>query len=102
MNSEMTFSPESIFMKNQGIVTRRITGELFIVPVKGKLADMQRIFTLNPVAEYIWNSLDGIRTLAEIRRDILVTYEIDEAAAASDITEFLTELIHAGLISRQN
>jgi len=87
-----------VFRKNQDIVTRTITGELFIVPVRGKLADMQRIFTLNPVAEYIWNSLDGQTSIEAIRKGVLSAYEVEEEQADADIRDFVTELLEADLI----
>lgn len=89
---------ERVFTKNKDIVTRKITGELFIVPVRGKLADMQRIFTLNPVAEYIWNALDGRTSVEEIRKDILSTFEVEETEVDSDIMDFIAELLKAELI----
>ena len=89
---------EKIFLKNKELVTRKITGELFIVPVRGKLADMQRIFTLNPVAEFIWNSLDGKTNIGNIRQSILSNYEVNEQAVDSDILDFIKELLEADLI----
>jgi len=86
------------YKKNQDIVTRKITGELFIVPVRGKLADMQRIFTLNPVAEYIWNSLDGETSIEDIRKGVLSAYEVQEEQADADIRDFIAELLDADLI----
>ena len=89
---------DRIFTRNRDIVTRKITGELFIVPVRGKLADMQRIFTLNPVAEYIWDSLDGRSSLVAIRTGISETYDVTEEQADADIMEFIRELLEADLI----
>jgi hypothetical protein len=87
-----------IFKKNKDIVSRKIAGELFIVPVRGRLADMQRIFALNQVAEYIWQALDGGTTLDDIRTRILSHYDVEKEKAESDILEFVHELIAADLI----
>lgn len=89
---------DKVFIRNEDIVTRRIAGELFLVPVKGKLADMERIFTLTAVAEYIWDRLDGQRSLDEIRNDIVGQFDVGEKQADSDIREFIAELVEAGLI----
>jgi hypothetical protein len=89
---------DRIFIRNEDIVTRRIAGELFLVPVKGKLADMERIFTLTAVAEYVWDRLDGQRSLDEIRKDVVGRFDVGEEQADSDIREFIAELIEAGLI----
>ncbi len=98
MNDQNALAREKLFAKNKDIVTRTITRELFIVPVRGKLADMQRIFTLNPVAEYIWNSLDGRTSIGDIRNGIISNYEVEEEQADSDIMDFITELLEADLI----
>lgn len=87
-----------IFKKNKDIVSRKIAEELFIVPVRGKLADMQRIFTLNPVAEYIWQALDGQKSLDDIRDHIVSHYDVDKEQADSDIVDFIEELKTADLI----
>lgn len=89
---------EKVFIKNKDIVARKITGELFIVPVRGRLADMQKIYTLNPVAEYIWHAFDGKTRVEDIRKGILSTYEVSEEQADSDIRDFITELLKADLI----
>ncbi|MBI5633653.1 MAG: PqqD family protein [Nitrospirae bacterium] len=98
MRNQNASMKEKVFVKNKDIVTRKITDELFIVPVRGKLADLQRIFTLNPVAEYIWHSLDGKTSIDDIRKGIIAAYEVDEEQANADIVDFVTELLEADLI----
>jgi hypothetical protein len=87
------------FQIHGNIVSRKVADELFLVPVTGNIANMQRIFTLNPVAEYIWQELQNHKTLSEIRDGILKTFEVGKKQAESDIREFISELIDAGLIS---
>jgi hypothetical protein len=89
---------DKVFIRNQDIVSRRIAGELFLVPVKGKLADMERIFTLTTVAEYIWDRLDGQKSLDDIRNDVVARFDVGQEQADSDMREFIAELIEAGLI----
>jgi len=86
-----------VFEKTDNIVSRRIAGELFLVPISGDLANMQRIFTLTAVAEFIWEKLDGRMNLNEIRRHVLSRFEVPEGQAEADIKEFVTELLKEGL-----
>jgi hypothetical protein len=86
-----------VFEKTDNIVSRRIAGELFLVPISGDLANMQRIFTLTPVAEFIWEKLDGRMNLNDIRRDVLDRFDVSEKQAEADINEFVTELLKEGL-----
>lgn len=90
---------EMIFQKRDEIVPRSIVGETILVPIRGKLADMQRIFSLNPVAEFIWGEIDGQKDIKEISNDVLERFDIDRKRAASDIGEFMNELLKADLIS---
>lgn len=87
-----------VFLPDKDVVSRRIGGELFLVPVKGQLADMQNIFTLTPVAAYIWDGLDGKKKVNEIRDDIIASFDVGKEQADSDIQEFIAELLEAGLI----
>jgi hypothetical protein len=87
-----------VFQRTKDIVSRSVAGELFLVPVAGNLADMQRIFTLTKVAEFIWDRLDGQRSLSDIRNDVVEQFDVDEEQADSDIQVFLTELLTEGLV----
>lgn len=86
-----------VFEKTANIVSRRIAGELFLVPISGDLANMQRIFALTPVAEFIWEKLDGRMNLNGIHRDVLDRFDVSEEQAEADIKEFMTELLKEGL-----
>ena len=88
----------SIYQKKEDIVTRRIADETLLVPIRSHLADMQRIFALNRVAEYIWQQLDGKRNLKEIHTGIIANFEVEKDRAGSDIREFISQLIESGII----
>ncbi len=66
---------------------------------KGKLADMQRIFAVDDVAEYIWRQLDGERRVADIRDGVMDLYEVGKKQARADVLDFIEELKEADLIS---
>lgn len=86
------------FRKKDNIVTRKIAGELFLVPIRGTLADMQRIFTLNPVGEYVWQELDKQKNLIDICDGIVSAFDVQKAQAESDLCEFITDLLDGGLL----
>jgi hypothetical protein len=92
---------DKIFRKNQQIVSRKIAGELFLVPIRGKLADMQQIFTLNPVGAYIWQELDREKSLKDICNGVISTFEVEKEQAESDISDFIHELRASDLIMEQ-
>ena len=90
-----------VFKKDERIVTRGVAGETILVPIRGKLAELQRIFSLNPVAEYIWQELDGKRSVEEIRDDVLANFAVEKEQADREIDLFVKELLEAGLIKER-
>ena len=42
-----------IYIREKDIISRDIAGETILVPIRGNLADMQCVFTLNPVGIFI-------------------------------------------------
>ena len=91
-----------VFIRDQDIVSRKIAGELFLVPVKGKLAHMEQIFTLPAIAEYIWDRINGQNSLHEILKDVMAQFDVGQKQAESDIREFVTELLGTGLIRKKS
>ena len=89
---------DRVLRRRDDIVARHVAGEQLLIPVRGRLADMQRIFALDPVAEHIWSRLDGATPLAAILGSVVDTFEVDEAQARRDVLEFVTELEAAGLV----
>ena len=87
-----------IYRKRAEVVSRQIAGESLLIPIHGRLADMQKIFALDPVAECIWGQINGDRSLEEILRHILSVFDVAEEQARSDLAEFVAQLVEAGLI----
>lgn len=90
----------SLFRKKEQIVDRRIAGETILVPIRGNLADMERIFALNPVGEFIWERLDGKNSLETICRSITAEFAVDPAKAEEDMKRFIGELLDQALVCR--
>lgn len=80
------------------VVTRHIAGETILVPIRGKIVEMERLFALNRVGEFIWKQLDGHSTLQEICGRVEETFEVSQAQAWEDMLAFTAELIKADLI----
>ncbi len=86
------------YQVNGEIVSRKIAGESFLIPIRGKLADMQCIFSLNPVAEFIWRQLNGQNSLEEIRNRVVASFLVEKQQADEDLRDFIEGLLQAGLI----
>jgi hypothetical protein len=89
---------DQIYRHCTDIIRRKILGETLLVPIRGDLADLQRIFALNPVAEHIWAQLNGERDLAAVRDSIVAKFTVDLAQAEADLVEFIGQLSAMGLI----
>jgi len=86
------------YKKRKEIVTRSIADETILVPIRGRLADMQRIFSLNPVADFIWKKLDEETPLEDILNQISNEFHVDGETARDDLVGFIHELIEADLL----
>ena len=93
-------SVDSVFDKQAEIVHREIAGEHLLVPICGQLADMQRIFALNTVADFIWKRIDGTATVKAISNAVVADFDTDAAQAATDVSALIAELCDAGLVVR--
>lgn len=87
----------AIWRREGEVVVRRIAGETLLVPVRGRLADMRQVFFTGRVGEFIWEHLDGLRTLAQLRDEITARFAVTPAEAGRDLAAFVAELKAAGL-----
>ena len=81
-----------VYKKNPIIVSRLIVDETILVPVKQNVGDMESIYTLNETAAKAWSLLDGELSLAEIRDQIVIEYQVDEEEAGNDLLELIVQL----------
>ena len=88
----------TIYRKKDDVVSREIAEETILVPVRGRLADMQKIFSLNPTAEFVWKNLDGKKKLVDILNALIDRFDVAKDEAEKDISDFVNELMNADLI----
>src|SRR5262249_46461057 len=86
------------FRKNHHVVVRQIADETLLVPIRGKLADMQVLFVLEGVGEYIGQTLAASPALSAIRDQIARRFAVTPEQAEADLRDFVQELLEAQLI----
>lgn len=89
---------DTIYRKADHIVTRKVMDETLLVPISGDLASMDELYTLNDTGAFIWQALDGTRTLAEIGRQLEQEYDAPEEVIKADLREVMDGLIDVGLV----
>jgi hypothetical protein len=91
---------EKIYRKTDEIVVRKIADETILVPIRGKLADMQRIFSLNPVAEFIWTHLEQEMPVEKILLLMIDEFDVEEKKAEEDLFELINDFLTENLIEQ--
>lgn len=74
------------------LLKRQVGGESFLVPLGKTVYDSNGLFVLTELGAFIWDLLPEAETEEEILSRILEEYEVDEATARADLTEFLEKL----------
>ena len=79
----------SVLSHSPSVVTRKTGNEYVLVPVANNIADMNSVFILNETGAFIWEQIDGKRTVEEVIELIINEYEIDIETALNDVLEFV-------------
>jgi hypothetical protein len=80
------------------VVQRQVAGEVFLVPIRGRLADLQELFVLSETGRSIWERLDGRHSLDDLVAGVVREFEVEAEQARSDALAFIGQLEEAGLI----
>ncbi|MHB1318034.1 MAG: PqqD family protein [Anaerolineae bacterium] len=88
------------YRRNPDYIFRKIVDELVLVPITQNVADMDAIYTMNPVGASIWEKLESEPTLGELQEAILGEFDADPEVVAADLVEFLAELEAAGAVRK--
>ncbi len=88
------------YVRNRDFVFRTIVDEAVLVPIRRDVAEMDCIYTLNPVAAWIWQSLGEGATLPELESAVLQRFDAEPEAVAADVVRFVAELEAAGAVVR--
>ena len=83
---------DQVFRKNENFVFRQIDDETILVPIKDNLGDMGSIYNLNEVGAFIWEQLDGHKTLNDINKMLTDEFDIPEGESEEDLIEFVNQL----------
>jgi hypothetical protein len=91
----------SVISHSSSIVTRKTGNEYVLVPVTNNIADMNSVYTLNDTGAFIWEQIDGKKTVGEIIDALTSEYDIDKETAIKDVLEFVSEMSMCLIINNQ-
>jgi hypothetical protein len=91
---------EQRYRKDPSLVAREIAGGVILVPIRRHVGDLDSIYNLNKSAARAWELIDGQRSVAEIRDQIVAQFEVGPEEAQQDLIELLEQLELAGLVER--
>ena len=91
---------EKCFKKSSNIVARQIADEFILVPISSKTSDIESIYTLNKVAAFIWDSIDGKRNTGQILKIVLENFKVGEKEALEDMEDLFLTLEQLGAICK--
>ena len=89
----------TVYKKTEHVATRRVGGETILVPISGRLADLEKVYVLNEVGEYIWEQLDGSRDVRHISAGVADEFDADGLREHDECLAFVRELVREGLIT---
>lgn len=86
---------ETAFARNSSVEEAPLQGDLMLFE-----PSTSKFFVLNQTMAFLWRSLDGERTLATVLDRLKSEFDdVNETAAAADLTNAAQELVSLGLVT---
>ena len=81
------------YKRNEDFVYRKIENETILVPIKNNVGDMGCIYNLNEVGAFVWEHLDGEKTMDDLKNMVTEEFDVSGSEAEKDLNEFVGDLI---------
>lgn len=92
-------NPDTIYIRTDEVLRRQVVGQNLLVPLRGEVAHLQQIFSLNETGDYIWERLDGHLNVSALAEAVAAEFETTREAATADVSAFLDDLETRGLVN---
>jgi len=83
---------KSVPARSPSIVTRKTGNEYVLVPVTNNIADMTSVYTLNETGAFIWELIDGKKSVEEIIEAVIDKYDVDPEKATKDVFSLIDDM----------
>lgn len=89
----------AVYAPSEDVVARKIEDELIIVPLASGIGDMEdELFTLNETGVFIWERLDGKKSLKDLIDEISQEFDAPVDEISKDVIGFVEELLKRGML----
>ncbi len=92
----MDFS--KVYCKSERFVEKSIGNEKVLVPLTDNVADMNHVLTLNEVGTFLYDHIDGEKSIEEILMLLLNEYEVARDVAQNDVEQFFANTVSKEII----
>ena len=89
----------SVYRRSQAVVSRQISGETLVVPIRGKVGDLASIYSFNETGSVLWSALEHSRSLENLTSLLCQSFEVGWDDARRDADAFVREMQAAGLLT---
>ncbi len=83
----------------EGFITKKVAGDVIVIPAEQALVDFKAIITLNETGAYLWELLKEETTKEILLENMLKEYDAEKEVLSADIDEFLAVLEEKGLLA---
>jgi hypothetical protein len=85
-------------MRTSGVVSRRIAGEVVLIPTQLPRQTDANFYVLNESGQLLWQELEVPRSVDELAQRLVDSYSIARADAIGDVDLFVRDLQSCGAI----
>ena len=83
---------DKVWRKNPDMITRQIENEVILLPVYKTSDEIDCIYTLNKAASRVWDMIDGKKTVAKIKKEVLEDFQSTDREADEEMAKLLKDL----------
>ena len=77
---------------NENFILREIAGDYVIIPVGSMALSINGLISVNEIGAFLWKKLQEEITMDALVASVLAEYDVDEATARVDVSEFVEQL----------
>ncbi len=92
MVNNKNINMENLHTIKSRFVSRKVGKEVVIVPLVDNVAQMNKVFTLNETAGFLWENLNEGITAEKLQELLLENFDVDAATAEKDVQTFLEKI----------